>query len=285
MSEELVPELQAILSKYDLAPVPGGNQVDRPFTLQVGNQNFTVNSPQEAQTLINNSLAQAGTVVRTLEERLAALESEKQSWAAKATEKEEPKQPVADESLQFLGDMANSPSEALINLASKNPKVAETIVTNSPQFKALQERVEFGEFAKQHPFYAADPETVAKLQQFVRSQGMPVTAQTMHLAAGYAVGNGFLPHENVIRAQQQQRFREMANQDPNQQVEQPRYNNVIPFPTQPQPTQYVAPPPRVNGGATQQQTSIMDKINNMMENENLSTEQMRQILTQFDRKY
>lgn len=284
----LSPEIQEILNKYEQAPVPGGNLVNSPYTLKLGNQEYTVNSPEEAQRILDHSLTQAGTMVSQLENQVRALMAEKAALEAQKTqapEKIDPVKPQNVDAMEFLGSLAESPSNAIVSLAQKDPKIAQAILESSPQFKELQERLELNSFKEAHPFYAADQRTLEGLKQIVKQNNMPLNAKTLDMAAGYAVAQGWLPHEQVIRQQQQQQFLQMQAQQaqnqgqfntPNPQNSQNQ--NVIPFPQQ--NNSNYQPPPRVNGGGNQGMPSIEDRVTQLFQNNNYSAEQMKQMLLQ-----
>ena len=288
----LSPEIQEILNKYEQAPVPGGNLVNSPYTLKLGNQEYTVNSPEEAQRILDHSLTQAGTMVSQLENQVRALMAEKAALEAQKTappEKTDPVKPQNVDSMEFLGSLAESPTNAIVNLAQKDPRIAQAILESSPQFKELQERLELNSFKEAHPFYAADQRTLEGLKTIVKQNNLPLNAKTLELAVGHAVNQGWLPHEQVIRQQQQQQFlamqaqqAAMQNQAPQTYAPQTPQNNVIPFPQQPQQNNY-QPPPRVNGGGNQGMPSIEDRVTQLFSQNNYTPEQMKQMLQQLER--
>ena len=286
----LSPEIQEILNKYEQAPVPGGNLVNSPYTLKLGNQEYTVNSPEEAQRILDHSLTQAGTMVSQLENQVRALMAEKAALEAQKTappEKTDPVKPQNVDSMEFLGSLAESPSNAFVQLAQKDPRIAQAILESSPQFKELQEKLELQGFKEAHPFYAADARTLEGLKTIVKQNNLPLNAKTLELAVGHAVNQGWLPHEQVIRQQQQQQFLAMQaqqsqqNQGPQTYAPQPQQNNVIPFPQQ--NNSNYAPPPRVNGGGNQGMPSIEDRVTQLFSQNNYTPEQMKQMLQQLER--
>jgi len=285
----LSPEIQEILNKYEQAPVPGGNLVNSPFTLKLGNQEYAVNSPEEAQRILDHSLTQAGTMVSQLENQVRALMAEKAALEAQKTtppEKTDPVKPMNMDSMEFLGKLAEgNPGNAIVELAQKDPKIAQAILESSPQFKELTERLELNSFKEAHPFYAADQRTLEGLKTILKQNNLPLNAKTLELAVGHAVNQGWLPHEQVIRQQQQQQFLAMQAQQAQQgqQFNTPhpqnsQNQNVIPFPQQ--NNNSYAPPPRVNGGGNQGMPSIEDRVTQMFQNNNYSAEQMKQMLMQ-----
>jgi len=206
----LSPEIQEILNKYEQAPVPGGNLVNSPFTLKLGNQEYAVNSPEEAQRILDHSLTQAGTMVSQLENQVRALMAEKAALEAQKTtppEKTDPVKPMNMDSMEFLGKLAEgNPGNAIVELAQKDPKIAQAILESSPQFKELTERLELNSFKEAHPFYAADQRTLEGLKTILKQNNLPLNAKTLELAVGHAVNQGWLPHEQVIRQQHQQQL-------------------------------------------------------------------------------
>jgi hypothetical protein len=122
------------------------------------------------------------------------------------------------------------------------------------------------------------------LKTIVKQNNLPLNAKTLELAVGHAVNQGWLPHEQVIRQQQQQQFLQMQqqaamqNQAPQTYAPQTPQNNVVPFPQQ----NSYAPPPRVNGGGNQGMPSIEDRVTQLFQNNKYSSEQMRQMLLQLE---
>ena len=278
------PQLEEILKKYNEAPQSLlDDPKPAPFALSVGGSQYNVNSPQEAQQLLDASMTNAANINQQLQaerDRLQARLAELESKPAPKVVDDTPK-PLYDP-MTAVADLGTDPSSFLLNAIDKDPRIAEKLVERAPQFQHLREHSELQKFSNAHPIYGNIPQVMQGLKNILQSQNQPVTANNLEMAAGWAVYNGHLMHENQIRMQQQQVLRQQMGQ--NQPPPQPQiddWGNPLP-PSQPQnnyPQNYgqVNAPPMIGGGRTNGE-SVESRITRMFNDKKLSTEEMRKVL-------
>ena len=267
-------DLKTLLAELEGTETPQGLQTGTPFTLNVGGKQYTAQSPEEVQRLIDGTYQQANNYVSTLQQEIAARDAELErlrNLAAQTQNPQTPQKQSITDSQEFLETIVEKGStEAVKQALAKDPQAINEIVSKSPQFQQLQAQLTYQNFAQNHPFYA-NPQILGGLTKIVQDAGFPLNNQSLEMAAGWAVAQGILPHESVLRNQQRQNFAQQFV--PQQQA--PQYDDF----GNPEPPQYVAPkPPPRTGGGNQQPMSLEEKINQRFNSRDLTTEQMKQMI-------
>jgi hypothetical protein len=264
-------DLQSLLNEFE-TPNEAQNPLSTgPLKVKVGDKEYIATSGDEVQKLIDNTLYSANTYVQNLQQEIAAREEElnryRQYVASQQQENKKSENPKAVDPREFIEAIADDPAKGIQMILEKRPELLEPIIAKHPKVQQLETQTAFQNFAARHPFYA-NPQVLGGLVKITQHFGLPLNDQGLELAASWAVANGQLPHENTLRMQQQQAFVQQFGINPQQQQ-----NEYVPAP----PPQNMAPPRlgAQNGGNN---LSTEQKIDQLFNYGNLTTEKMRELL-------
>ena len=252
-----------------------------PVKLRVGNKEYTASSPEEIQNLIDGTLTQADSYVQNLQAEIAARDAALEQLRMSQAQPTAPKtqSPNAVDPKEYLEKIVENPEKGLEMILEKHPDILDRHVANHPKIKELDARNAYQSFTNRHPLYQ-DPNILGGLTKIAQNFNLPVSDQSLELAMGYAVANGMLPHESVLRAQQQQAFvQRFGATTPPPQPQYDEFGNPLGGAYEPPPVKRnVAPPPQIGGSNGGGNLTTEQRIAQRFNYGNLTTEQMRQMI-------
>lgn len=276
MSDQLTTSsFEDILKKYLPEQPKGGDPASNsgaasPINIRLGNEQLTVNSHQELQAALDQRLAQIGDFVRQQEEEKRLLAERLKE--APSTTPNSAAQPQQNDPVSFVEELLADPKSALSKVI-QGSDIGEKLANIS----RLEQQLEKQAFTAAHPLYGNNPKIMGGLEQLCKDRGWQVNAQNLEIAAGWAQNAGFLPHENALRAQQQQAFLQLLAA----QAQQAQGQGQVPGQMQQQPPwgQPAAPPPTTTGVAgSMPSESQLTQLVNMADK--MSAEDLRRVLSQ-----